>query len=62
MTLPESGGRFNPPRVARAVVERVLPADVGESIAGDPDEFFSVIAARTVLAAHGCDIGDIRPR
>ena len=40
MTPPASGGRFNPPRVARAVVERVLPADVRESIAGDLDEFF----------------------
>lgn len=40
MTPPASGGRFSPPRVARAVVERVLPADVRESIAGDLDEFF----------------------
>jgi hypothetical protein len=40
MTPPARGGRFNPPRVARAVVERVLPADVRESIAGDLDEFF----------------------
>jgi len=40
MTPPASGGRFNPPRVARAVVEHVLPADVRESIAGDLDEFF----------------------
>src|SRR4029453_13694553 len=40
MTPPANGGQFNPPRVARAVVERVLPFDVRESIAGDLDEFF----------------------
>ena len=33
-------GPVQSPRVARAVVERVLPADVRESIAGDLDEFF----------------------
>jgi putative ABC transport system permease protein len=40
MTPPASGSRRHPPRVARAVVERVLPADVREAIAGDLDEFF----------------------
>ena len=40
MTPQPRGRWFAPPRVARAVVERVLPADVRESIAGDLDEFF----------------------
>ena len=34
---PPAGGPFNPPRVARAVVEHVVPADVRESIAGERD-------------------------
>ena len=37
---PGGGRRCTPPRTARAIVERVLPADVRESIAGDLDEFF----------------------
>ena len=40
MTLPASGSRFNPPAIAAAIVQRVLPSDVRESIAGDLDEFF----------------------
>jgi predicted permease len=40
MTPAGSGGRFSPPGAARALVERVLPVDVRESIAGDLDEFF----------------------
>ena len=40
MTPPAAGGGFTPPRVPRALVESVLPADVRDSIVGDLDEFF----------------------
>jgi hypothetical protein len=40
MTPRANGVLPRPPRLAQAVLERVLPADVRESIAGDLNEFF----------------------
>ena len=47
--------------IARRTGREVAPAAVYVTLLISTNSF-SAIAARTVLAARGCDIGDIRPR